>query len=80
MSSRCAIPFPLSTIRLLVAAVLLTLTGTAVLTLTHTATEAGQLKADPFYCVIVTDAHGNPINTTCVPSPFPLTGTQAVGT
>jgi hypothetical protein len=26
--------------------------------------------ADPHYCVVIRDANGNPVNTTCIPWPF----------
>jgi hypothetical protein len=26
--------------------------------------------ADPHYCVVIRDAHGNPVNTTCIPWPL----------
>jgi hypothetical protein len=31
--------------------------------------QAGSTLADPFYCVVVRDGQGNPIDTVCVPGP-----------
>ena len=81
MSRRFSHAFPQSSLRL-VTSVLFLLTPAATVTLTHAATSGGaqQLRADPFYCVVIRDGQGTPINTICVPSPFPLTRTQSDAT
>jgi len=47
----------------LVLAVLTTLAGI------HVPGGTTRTSADPFYCVILYDSQGRPINTTCVPDP-----------
>lgn len=64
---------------LLVASSLAALTVTLTVTLTATGVTQSHPRtslADPFYCVVVTDGNGHPIDTVCVPDP---TGSVVVG-
>lgn len=56
----------LTHVRLILIALALTLSAGVV---AASGSHSARLKADPFYCVVIYDGQGHPIDTICVPSP-----------